>query len=138
MKKLLLTGVAFAALIPGSAMAADLGAPIYRRPAAIPVAVSSWTGFYAGFNGGYGWSKSSTTATPFQNFPGLVVIPAFAVSQDLNGPVFGGQVGYNYQIANWVVGVEGDFDWAGINNASASLAISPGSGGTANDGFMAH
>src|SRR5438105_2122771 len=109
MKKLLLTGVAFAALIAGSAVAAGLGAPVYRRPVATPVAVSSWTGFYVGFNGGYGWSNSSTTATPFQDFPGLVVIPPFAFSQKLKGAVFGGQLGYNYQIANWVVGVEGDF-----------------------------
>jgi outer membrane immunogenic protein len=137
MKRLLLAGAAFAALIAGPAMAADLGAPVYRAPA-VYVPVSSWTGFYAGFNGGYGWSNPSTTATPFQNFPGLAVIPPFAFSQNVNGAVFGGQLGYNYQIANWVVGVEGDFDWAGINNASSSLAISPGSGGTATDGFMAH
>ena len=37
-----------------------------------------------------------------------------------------------------MVGVEGDFDWAGLNNASPSLAVSPGSGGTATDGFMQH
>jgi outer membrane immunogenic protein len=137
MKKLLLTGVAFAALIAGPAMAADLGAPVYRAPVLVPVAVSSWTGFYVGFNGGYGWSNSSTTTTPFQNFPGLV-IPPWALSQNLNGAVFGGQLGYNYQIANWVVGVEGDFDWAGINNASQSVLVSPGSGGAATDGFMEH
>ncbi len=137
MKKLLLAGVSFAALIAGPAMAADLGAPVYRAPA-VYVPVASWTGFYAGFNAGYGWANSSTTATPFQNFPGLVVIPPFAFSQNLNGAVFGFHGGYNYQIASWVVGVEGDFDWAGINNASSSLAISPGSGGTATDGFMAH
>jgi outer membrane immunogenic protein len=137
MKKLLLAGTAFAALIAGPALAADLGAPVYRAPA-VYVPVASWTGFYAGFNAGYGWANSSTTATPFQNFPGLVVIPPFAFSQNLNGAVFGFHGGYNYQIASWVVGVEGDFDWAGINNASSSLAISPGSGGTATDGFMAH
>ena len=37
-----------------------------------------------------------------------------------------------------MVGVEGDFDWAGLNNASQSVLVSPGSGGTATDGFMAH
>ena len=99
--------------------------------------MSRWTGFYGGFNGGYGWANSSTTTTPFQNFA-VAVIPPWAVSQNLNGPVFGGQLGYNYQIANWVVGVEGDFDWAGLNNASQSVLVSPGSGGTATDGFMAH
>ena len=46
MKKLLLTGVVLSAVIAGPAMAADLGAPVYRRPV-VPVAVSSWTGFTA-------------------------------------------------------------------------------------------
>jgi opacity protein-like surface antigen len=46
MKKLLLTGVAFALVTAGPAMAADLAAPVYRGP----VAVYSWTGCYIGAN----------------------------------------------------------------------------------------
>jgi outer membrane immunogenic protein len=146
MKKLLLAGAAFAALIAGPAMAADLGAPVYRAPA-VYVPVASWTGFYAGFNTGYGWENSSSTATPVQSFSsvgittgGVPVVPPVAFSQQLNGPLFGLHGGYNYQIASWVVGVEGDFDWAGLNNSAQFVLPDPllGSGGTATDGFMAH
>ncbi|HKN11110.1 MAG TPA: hypothetical protein VJ376_16760 [Pseudomonadota bacterium] len=49
MKKLLLAGVSFAALIAGPAMAADLGAPVYRAPAVV-VPVASWSEFYVGIN----------------------------------------------------------------------------------------
>jgi outer membrane immunogenic protein len=35
-----------------------------------------------------------------------------------NNGVFigGGQVGFNYQFSNCVIGTEGDFDWAAHNN----------------------
>jgi outer membrane immunogenic protein len=139
MKKFVIAGAAFAALIGSSAFAADMGlkapaAPTYTPP-------SSWSGFYIGANGGYGWSQSSTTADPFQNFTTATpVIPPFGISQQLSGALAGVQLGYNYQMSAWVLGVEGDFDGAGLNNSSQATALDPlgGAGGTATDGFMAH
>jgi outer membrane immunogenic protein len=140
MKKLLLTGVAFTSLIAGPAMAADIAArPVYRPPAAVPLA--SWTGLYIGFNGGYGWSKTSSTSAPFQNFVSAVPVLSGAVfDEKANGPVFGGQIGYNYQIGAVVLGVEADFDGAGLNKSSQAVFADPllGSGGTATNGFMVH
>jgi outer membrane immunogenic protein len=108
-----------------SALAADM--PGEAPPAAEPV--PNWTGFYIGTNGGYGWSKDSTTAAPFQNIPpifGKTLIPFFTLSNPVNGAVFGGQLGYNYQIApTWVIGVEGDFDGTGLNGASQSIVPEP-------------
>ena len=128
-----------AMLVSFAAQAADLRAPVYRPAVA---AVSGWSGFYAGFNGGYGWASSSTTFAPIGavTAAGVPPIPAVIASRDLNGPLFGGHVGYNYQIASWVVGGEGDFDWAGLNTSSALVLPDPhlGAGGTATDGFMAH
>ena len=42
-----------------------------------------------------------------------------------NGPVFGGQLGYNYQAGTWVFGVEGDVDGTNIRRSQAG-AIAPG------------
>ena len=92
MKKLLLTGVAFAALIEGSAMAADLVAPVYGRGVATPVAVSSWTGFYVGANAGYSWGETDKVRNK-QGFTG------------------GGQIGYDYQFGRFLLGLEADVNW---------------------------
>ncbi|WP_245283518.1 hypothetical protein [Bradyrhizobium sp. URHD0069] len=68
-KKIVLAGVALAALLGGSAMAADLStAPMYKAPPA--VAVWSWTGFYIGINGGYGFGNNDFTQSLTQ--PGIV------------------------------------------------------------------
>jgi len=57
MRKLLLAGISFAALVAGPALAADLGRPVYR-PVLAPVAVYNWTGFYVGGNVGYVASRN--------------------------------------------------------------------------------
>ena len=44
------------------ASAADLGRPYTKAPPA-PVAFS-WTGFYAGVHGGYGWTDPTATFDP--------------------------------------------------------------------------
>jgi outer membrane immunogenic protein len=82
-------------LFAGPAFGADVGtkAPAYRAPPLAPV--FSWTGFYVGVHGGYGWSDSQ----------GL----------DLKGGFGGGQAGYNYQINNFVWGIEGDIAGADIS-----------------------
>ncbi|HEX3496356.1 MAG TPA: porin family protein, partial [Methylocella sp.] len=61
MKKFLLAGAALLTVISGSAMAADMArpAPVYSKaPMLTPF---SWTGFYIGGDGGYGYATSSGT-----------------------------------------------------------------------------
>jgi outer membrane immunogenic protein len=100
MKKILLAGVAFAAL-SGTAFAADLPSRV-AAPAPIIAAVPlfTWTGFYVGVNAGYGWSNND-----FDAFDAADV-------DDDGGFVGGAQAGYNYQIGSFVVGLEGDIQYA--------------------------
>ena len=55
-------------------MAADLRAkaPVFKAPP--PVAVFSWSGFYAGANIGYSWGRSRNDWSVFA--PALVVVNA--------------------------------------------------------------
>ncbi len=97
-----LFGIAIAAILTTSAMAADL--PV-KAPPIVPPVVYSWTGFYAGLNGGYSWGSTNNSFA-------TLLLPA--ESQSMNGWVFGGQAGYNWQFnPRWVFGVEGDIDATG-------------------------
>jgi len=101
-----MTKFLLAALMAGvasSAMAADL--PTRKAPPA-PMSyappVFSWTGFYVGVNGGWGGTSGGG---------------------DLGSPtggLVGGTVGYNYQIGQFVAGLEGDWDWADINKSGSN------------------
>jgi outer membrane immunogenic protein len=86
-----------------SAAAADLpsekGPPVYVPP---PPPVFSWTGVYIGAQAGYGWGHKSD----YTLFPGGAV--AQGVGSNPSGFVGGGHVGYNYQISQFVIGLEGD------------------------------
>ncbi len=111
MKKILTA--ALLASVASSAFAADLPsrkgpppAPMYAPP------VFSWTGFYVGVNGGYGTGN-------FDNLGGTVF-------GDPSGGLVGGTVGYNYQINQFVVGLEGDLDWADIEKSQTFLNGSNG------------
>jgi outer membrane immunogenic protein len=94
MKRLGIIPIALASLT-GAAAAADM--PVKAPPpAAAPLYLPfTWTGAYAGVNGGYGWTTSG----------GL----------DATGGFGGGQIGYNVQTGNIVVGVEGDIAGGGIS-----------------------
>jgi outer membrane immunogenic protein len=119
---LVLAGLA-GALLSSTAMAADIARPIYKAPpaGALPVTYD-WTGFYVGGHVGYGWAKKD-----WQDSFGL-----FNLSTDPNGFLGGGQVGFNYQIGQFVLGAEGDFSWTGINGGRTVLGIVPPPGGTFN------
>jgi len=75
-------------------------------PAVVPVGVSNWTGFYIGAHGGGGWNTWS----------GMDPTEAGAGWSSVNGSggVAGGQIGGNYQINNFVVGLEGTYAWSNI------------------------
>ena len=113
-------------VVAGSAMAADMRYPA-RRPAPgpayvpppAPVPYSSWTGYYFGGNIGYSWGR-------VENDVSITGLPAtlFGIStaslargdrdhQDVDGVIGGIQSGYNWQVGNWVMGMESDFQGSG-------------------------
>ncbi len=141
MKRFLLAAAAVTASLAVPAQAADLARPappVYAPPPPI-IAVFTWTGCYVGGNGGGIWSNKTFTNTNFiPGFAGFVpgfgpvVLPAVANgadfgSQTVSGGLGGGQVGCNYQVANWVFGIQGDYDGVGANgdgnNTGAALGF---------------
>src|SRR4029077_20374078 len=61
---------------------------------------------------------------------GAAIIPAGGVvtsgGTDLEGGLFGGQIGYNWQTSNWVLGFETDIPWA--NQRGSRTFLCPGIG----------
>jgi outer membrane immunogenic protein len=110
MKKFLLSGAALLALLGGSASAADLAVKARPLP---PAPVYSWTGFYIGINGGGSIGVNSMTQTATLTAPGLGTSGLLTSTNRMvpTGGLFGGQLGYNWQTANWVFGVEADWQW---------------------------
>ena len=102
LRRILLASVAAFGLA-GSAFAADLPSrappPIYVPPAPI----FTWTGFYIGGQVGYAWGKNNVNFG--DNFGDYA-----AFSYNTSGVIGGAHVGYNLQLSQFVIGLEGDVD----------------------------
>jgi len=118
-----LGSVAFAADLPDTK-----GAPVY----APPPPVFSWTGAYVGGQVGYAWG-TTTTSSFITAAPGVRVA---GPSHDNSGVVGGGHVGYNYQISQFILGVEGDVNGADYTGNGLDLLGFSLSHRTAVDGSM--
>jgi outer membrane immunogenic protein len=119
-----------------SALAADLPARTYTKAPVMVDPGYNWTGFYAGGNIGYSWGRSSDTST-FTNGAGAVLSTSTG-SSNLDGVVGGGQAGYNWQMQNWVWGLEADIqgtDERGSRDISCPTGIC--TPGTIPPGFFA-
>ena len=123
MKRTLLIAALFAsATVP--ALAADLP---YKAPPPAPVMIPvvNWTGFYVGINGGYSWGKAGRELSFFNPLTGIQIIPPVGSGatsdSNLNGGLFGGQLGYNWQSGNWVFGFETDAQWTGQRGTASRL-----------------
>src|ERR1700760_2510681 len=107
MRRLVIIGAGlFAAFgLTSASNAADLPARApapYKAPP--PIAqIYNWGGFYLGINGGGGASHNCDTAT---SVAGVAVTPNSEGCPDATGGMAGGQVGYRWQMTNWVFGVE--------------------------------
>ncbi len=124
MLRLVVLCAASAIALASAANAADM----YRAPESAGsfkdayVPADSWTGFYLGLNGGYGWSATDGKFA----YPGLApscngrCTAGYAPFSGLNpdGGFGGGQIGYNWQGAvghpSLVLGVEADILGADI------------------------
>ncbi len=118
------------AVLPfASAHAADLGA---RVQPPVVAAAYNWSGFYAGLNAGGAWGHSNmSTATtddlPFGGFFGnnTALFNAMGTQRaSSSGFTGGGQVGFNWQAGNTILGIETDFQSFRQNaNSTASFAL---------------
>jgi outer membrane immunogenic protein len=108
LRKLLLSTVAAMAMA-GSALAADL--PSRKAPpvAYVPPPAFTWTGFYLGVHGGYDWQDVRETGL----FGGLAF---YNYGWKASGPVGGGHAGFNWQVNQFVFGMEGDVDAVGVRS----------------------
>jgi len=113
------------------ALAADLEpSPVRPAPVAAILPIYNWTGFYVGVHGGGGWSKWSGM-DPTNPAAGWTAYNG-------SGGVAGGQLGGNYQIGNYVVGLEGTYAWSGMTlNSSAPFAGGAGFNLTVKNDYLA-
>jgi len=104
MKRHLLVTVSTLAMA-GAASAADLPRA-FPTKAPPPIAAWSWTGAYIGLNGGAAWLGSTFDVHD-------AIFNRSTGSMTQAGGTIGGQLGYNWQVQNYVFGVEGDLNWVG-------------------------
>src|SRR5215213_7212994 len=117
MKKFLLTTTALLGMTAVAA-AADLPA---RMPPPAPIAVApvfTWTGFYAGINGGWVWSQNGTRlrGTTGLTAAQIALIPDRFDGDD-DGFTIGGHAGYNIQFGTFVAGLETDIAFTDLGRS---------------------
>jgi outer membrane immunogenic protein len=140
MRTLAIAAVAGSALFTGVVMASAADLPLKAAPMPAPVPVFSWTGFYIGGNVGGGWSPNNGGSDFGPLFPPFAVLPpltpvftvipgqlaTLAGTGNTSGVIGGGQIGYNWQVKQFVFGLEADADATGLHGSSASATRSFG------------
>lgn len=107
--------------LAGSAMAADLPSrappPVYIPPAPI----FTWTGVYIGGQIGYTWGQINTQlGDRFGNVT--------ALNTQGNGVIGGAHIGYNLQLNQFVIGLEGSVDGTSLSKSRSAYHFVPGFG----------
>jgi outer membrane immunogenic protein len=97
-------------VLAGTADALAVDIPTPNPPVPLPAAVYNWTGLHIGINGGFGTGNSNWSDGP------VGTNGSFSTS----GFLIGGTVGANYQIGQYVFGIEGDGDWTNLHGNSGS------------------
>src|SRR5215470_19193997 len=122
MKRVLLTTAGLSALWMAPAIATDLAPPpIFKKaPPALPVVPSGWAGFYLGLNAG---GATSHDCWDLMGDSHGSLRPQAEGCHDATGAVAGGQIGYRWQAASWVFGVEAQGDWANLSGSNTSLVL---------------
>jgi outer membrane immunogenic protein len=114
--------VALGAAAPASA--ADLPARPYTKAPAMIAAIYDWSGFYVGLNGGGGsarkcWDLAQSVTVVFAQ-------PVSEGCHSATGGTVGGQIGYRWQSANFVFGVEAQGNWAEFKGSNLNLLAGGG------------
>jgi outer membrane immunogenic protein len=120
MHRLAVIGFGFLSIVglTGAASAADVPSQTYTQAPNAPFPFNNWSGFYSGFNAGGAsshncWNVANSLGTPVPAAPS-------EGCHDATGGLVGGQVGYRWQVTNWVFGLEAQGDWADLKGSNTS------------------
>jgi outer membrane immunogenic protein len=83
---------------------------------------ANWTGVYLGIDGGYGVGNNAFTqnlATPGSPITSVMSRDRQEIAP--RGGFVGGQIGYNQQFNSFVLGVEGDAQWADLRDSACGI-----------------
>jgi opacity protein-like surface antigen len=98
-------------------------AMITKAPVKAPILAArpvNWTGFYiGGFGGVTSFGKADVTFDPAPGTKTTVPFGGATTDPQLAGVLGGGNVGYNYQMGQWVLGVDGDLAWTNTRGSKA-------------------
>ncbi|MFZ2144746.1 MAG: hypothetical protein WAV78_48840, partial [Xanthobacteraceae bacterium] len=118
MQRLLLAGLAVAVVLGRAADAAELARPpLIYQPVAVVAAPYNWTGCYLGAN--VGALRANTDWV--DEIPGDPTFGLDFGSHTSSGGLGGVQANCNYQIAAWVIGIMGDYDWTNATGSNPNL-----------------
>jgi outer membrane immunogenic protein len=124
MRTFILAGTSILALST-AALSADMAVKAPVR-AATPF---TWTGGYLGVNAGWvrgstdlSWSPTTTGGPAFQS----AFVAATTSGNTTTGFTAGGQIGYNWQTGNIVMGIEGDLNATDLSGSRRFLLTIPG------------
>lgn len=105
-----------------SASAADLPRAMPTK-APVMAPVYNWSGFYIGGHAGHAWDPTEAVITPSAlGGVGLDIQAAtapFTLRVGPEGWFGGGQIGYNWQLGTWVLGLEADASFANIKDTAS-------------------
>ena len=106
-------------------LAADVARPVYKAPPPAPVAPYSWTGFYVGIHGGGAWFDKDwfypCSATNLLIRWGRAILSQGGHSG--SSWLAGGRIGFNYQVGQWVWGIEAQFSATRIKGDNLDIAF---------------
>lgn len=133
MVKSLLTAIVMLPTLWGcsGAWSADVTPYAKQQPPLVAAAPANWNGWYMGLFAGYGWGDGAGTLNSFScancNAASLAALnsnfPLTGPDLRRDGPVLGGQVGFDWQQGNWVMGIVDDIAWADIKGSSQVFSI---------------
>ena len=107
-----------------AALSYKFGAPDSARRvldarASADMAAAGWAGFYLGAHGGYGWGHDNFS-TNLSDIP-----PARIGGTKLQGGVYGGHAGHNWQFGSTVAGLEIDLSAANVSGSAQASYVLP-------------
>ncbi len=85
---------------------------MYTKAPAVAAPAYDWSGFYVGVFGGGGFGNHN-----LNNALGPAGAANYTINYSSTGGIAGGEIGYNAQSGNIVVGLEADGFWSGIKGS---------------------